>query len=104
MAKECNGGGSGAFVAGLIVGAVVGGALAAFFAPRPDEETQQALRGKQEELRAMAEDFLARAKEMFEEQKARMDQAVEEAKAAAEKARTDVIARFQEEADGGPIT
>jgi gas vesicle protein len=100
MGKEENGGGSGAFIAGLVVGAVVGGALAAFFAPRPDEQTQQALRGRQEELRAMVEDFVARAREMLEEQKIRMDAAMEEAKLAAEKARADVMARFTEEADG----
>lgn len=94
---------SSGFLSGLVVGAVVGGALALLLTPRSGRETREALRTKGLELReraeetipATAEEVLSRALQTIETQRERLQRAAEEARRAAEEAREELLRRYE---------
>lgn len=86
----------GAFFAGLIVGGLVGAAVALLMAPQSGEETRTLIRDRGIELKDRAveysQDARARAAAALEEARARADQALEEVRL-----RTDELARLTRE-------
>ncbi len=93
----------GTFLAGLVLGSLVGAAVAMLMAPASGSDTRRQIREKSVELRAQAEqqmeDARKRAEEMqersrvvLEEQKARLNQAIEDAKRGAKQAQEDLTA------------
>lgn len=86
----------GAFLTGLIVGGLVGAAVALLMAPQSGEETRTLIKDKSIELkdRAMetAEDTRVRAEKALEDARLRLNDAVEETRL-----RTDELARVTRE-------
>jgi gas vesicle protein len=91
----------GTFLAGLVLGGLVGAAVAMLMAPASGPETRRQIKEKSLELRAQAEqqmdDARKRADEMqergrvvLEEQKARLNQAIEDVKRSAKQAESDL--------------
>jgi len=91
-------GGFGSFTLGLLVGALVGGAVAMIYAPASGEETRDVLRAKGREATNAARDtasdltertntLYARSKKKFEEARSTVEDAVKEGKEAAESQR-----------------
>jgi gas vesicle protein len=94
------------FVAGFLLGGLVGAGLALLVTPRSGEETRDVLvdtgielKVKAEEVvtkaREEADDLLARGKTILEEQKARVQEAVDVGKEAAAQKRSELAARYQ---------
>jgi gas vesicle protein len=79
----------GNFLAGFVIGGLVGSAVALLLAPQSGEETRAVIRDKGIELKD-------RANETAEEARARAEQALEEARIRAEEAMDDVRARADE--------
>ena len=110
---------SGDFVAGVLVGALVGAAAALLFAPQSGEETRILIRDKSLELREQADDLSAEARKRAEQiqtqakEKAaelqsqakdratgiqtQVKQAVEEGKSAASKRKEDLLSRLEDQ-------
>ena len=91
----------GTFLAGLVLGGLVGAAMAMLMAPASGPETRRQIREKSLELRAQAEQQVEearkRAEEMqersrvvLEEQKARLNKAIEDAKRGTKQAQEDL--------------
>lgn len=100
MSDNSNNGAPG-FVTGLLLGGLLGAAVAMVLAPQAGEDTRDLLRSKAREtsgrLRDVAEDLtenvaaadlLARGKQIVEEARARFDSAVADGKDAAAEQRT----------------
>jgi len=97
MARE---GGSGDFLAGFILGGLIGGALALLFAPTTGEEMRGQIREKGIELRNLAEDLdlekiKAKGRVLVGEQRARFQEAVEEGKLAAARKKEQLLAQLE---------
>lgn len=97
------------FLAGVLVGALVGAAAALLFAPQSGEETRTLIREKSlelkdqattlsEEARKRAEALQIQAKEKAGQLQTQVKRAVEEGKTAATKKKEDLLASIQ----GGP--
>ena len=91
----------GTFLAGLVLGGLVGAAVAMLMAPASGEETRRQIKEKGVELRTQAEqqieDARKRAEELqersrvvLEEQKARLNQAIDDSKRAASQMKDDL--------------
>lgn len=94
MSRETRGG---EFLAGLIIGGLVGAAVALLFAPQPGEETRTRLREKGIELQGRLAEVGERGKEVFQEQRVRLEEAIEEGKEAAEKKKKEILAQIEAE-------
>jgi gas vesicle protein len=95
MADEEGGGGGSGFVAGLLIGALAGAALAMILAPATGEDTRDLLVAKAREARERARDtagdagdLLARGRDIVAEAKTRLDGAISEGKDAASRQRS----------------
>ena len=95
------------FLAGFLLGAVAGTALALLFAPQSGEQTRQVLRDQGIELKGRAEELSVKAREQAEEASARgrivleervaeLEEAVAEGKKAADKTRKDMMTKLDE--------
>jgi gas vesicle protein len=87
MAQDNGGGG---FFAGLMLGGLIGGALALLFAPRPGEETQRMIREKGVELKARMADMST------EDVKRAVKDAIEEGKATASRTKEEMRGKFEQ--------
>jgi gas vesicle protein len=98
--------GSGDFIAGFIIGTLVGAALALIFAPTSGEEVRTQIRDKSIELRDRVEDLSSeagkrvetistRAQGVLEEQKTRFQEAIEEGKQAAARKKEELLAQLE---------
>jgi gas vesicle protein len=96
------------FLAGLIIGGLIGAAAALLLAPQPGEETRAELRDKgielkervielSEEARRKAEDIQTEGRAAIETQKARVEEAVEEGKKAAAKKKQELLEGLEQE-------
>ncbi len=107
------------FLAGFLLGGIVGAAVALLMAPQSGEETRSELRERGFELRergatltddarqraaTMAEEGQKRASEMqersrlaLEEQKSRLQEAIDAGKQAAAQRRNDLMGRFEQD-------
>ena len=90
----------GTFFAGLVVGGLVGAAVALLLAPQSGEETREMIQAKGIELRDRAveygQDARSRATAALDDARARADQALEEVRY-----RTDELARLTREKVSG---
>lgn len=99
-----------AFLPGLLIGGAVGAAIAWLLSPRTGHENRELLReqgrewsGRVDEIAPGALDVVqARATELFEEQRERFERARAEARAATERARLELTARYQAAKRGEP--
>src|SRR5512135_713591 len=91
----------GTFLAGLVLGSLVGAAVAMLMAPASGSETRRQIREKGLELRAQAEQQMEEARKqademqergrvVLEEQKARLNQAIEDAKRGTQQSQPDL--------------
>ena len=98
----------GEFLAGVILGSLVGAAAALLFAPQRGEETRAQLREKgielkdrvvelSEEARKTAEQWQEEGVAALEVQKARVEEAVEEGKKAAGKKKKELLEELEQE-------
>lgn len=116
MAENTSGG---EFIAGFLVGALVGAAAALMFAPHSGEETRTIIRDRGIELRdradeisadarrraeelqgqarTRAQDLQAQARDRAQGLQTRVRQAVEEGRAAANKRKEDLLTELDEE-------
>lgn len=107
------------FLAGFLLGGIVGAAIALLMAPQSGEETRDDLRSRGIELRTRGEEFsneamtqaqkLAeegqkrateaqeRSRLALEEQKSRLQEAIDAGKQAAAQRRSDLMGRFENE-------
>jgi gas vesicle protein len=96
------------FIAGFLVGALVGAAAALLLAPQSGEETRTLIREKGIELgeradelsleaRRRAEDLQVQAKGKAGEWQTKMQQAVDEGKATATKKKEDLLSQVSQE-------
>lgn len=103
---------SGDFLAGFILGGLVGAAVALLLAPQPGEETRALLRERGIELKERADELSAeakklasglqeRGKETLEGQVSRLKEAVEEGKATAEKTKEELLKKVKPEGGAG---
>jgi len=106
---------SGDFAAGLVIGGLIGAAIALLLAPRPGDETLAQLREKGIELKDRAADLSAEAvkrvsdledkgRSVLEEQKTRLQDAVEEGKTAAQRKRDEMLDALAEEQEASEAT
>lgn len=100
-----NDNGSGWFVAGFIVGGLVGFAAGLLMAPQAGEETRAQLSEKGIELKGRAEELAEELREkgqvVLEEQKVRIEEALAEGKEAAAKKKEELVAKLEEERGKG---
>ena len=91
----------GTFLAGLVLGSLVGAAVAMLMAPSSGSDTRRQIREKSLELRAeaehqmeearkLAEEAQERGRVVLEEQKTRLNQAIEDAKRTTSQAKADM--------------
>ena len=91
----------GTFLAGLVLGSLVGAAVAMLMAPASGPDTRRQIREKSLELRTQAEqqmeearhqalDMQERGRVVLEEQKARLNKAIEDAKRGAQPTQPDL--------------
>jgi gas vesicle protein len=110
MSDESNGF---AFLSGVVLGGLVGAAVALLLAPQPGEETREQLREKSlelkdrmielsEEARKKAEEFQSEGRATVETQTARVKEAIEEGKQAAAKKKKDLIEELGREKGENP--
>lgn len=92
MAKD-----GGGFLAGVVIGGILGAALAFILTSSEDDETLQPLREKGIELKGKLEELEKKGKELLDEQVARVEEAVNEGKDAAQKKRDEMMAQFEAE-------
>lgn len=96
------------FLAGLIIGGLIGGAVALLLAPQPGEETRAELKDKgielrervveiSEEARRKAEQWQEEGRTALETQKTRVEEAVEEGKKAAAKKKQELLDELEKE-------
>jgi gas vesicle protein len=96
------------FLAGVIIGGLIGAAVALLLAPQPGDETRADLREKGIELKdrmvELSEDARKRAEEWQEEgraaiesQKERLEEAVEEGKKAAATKKKELLEELEKE-------
>lgn len=97
------------FLAGFIVGALVGAAAALLFAPQSGEQTRTLIRDKGVELKDRADDLSlearrradelqSQAKEKAGEYQTRVKQAVDEGKTAATRKKEELLAQIEGQA------
>lgn len=84
---------AGDFLAGLLVGALVGAAAALLLAPQSGEETRTLIHDKGVELGHRADELGAEARQRAEEMQVRMKQAVEEGRATATQKKEDLLSQ-----------
>jgi len=100
--------GGGEFIAGFLVGALVGAAAAMLFAPQSGEETRVIIHDKgielkdraeeaQAQAKAKAQELSTQAKGKAEEIQTRVKQAIEEGKATATKKKADLLTELEVE-------
>lgn len=105
----------GEFMAGFLVGALVGAAAALLLAPQSGEETRTLIKEKGIELgqraddlqvqaKSKAADLQAQAKDRVDEVQTKVKQAVEEGKSAAAKHREDLLNQVEKEQGDQEIT
>jgi gas vesicle protein len=110
MSDESRGG---EFLAGLILGGLIGAAAALLLAPQPGDETRAELREKgvelkdrmielSEEARRKAEDLQAESRAAVEAQKVRVEEAIEEGKKAAAKKKKELLEELDQERGTSP--
>ncbi len=91
----------GTFLAGLVLGSLVGAAVAMLMAPASGPDTRRQIHEKSVELRAQAEqqveearkraeDMQAHSRVVLEEQKARLNKAIEDARRGAKQTQDDL--------------
>ena len=96
------------FLAGLLIGGLVGAAAALLLAPQPGEEIREELREKgielkervmelSEEARKKAEELQSESRTIVQEQKARVEEAIDEGKKAAAKKKKDLLDELEKE-------
>jgi gas vesicle protein len=96
------------FLAGLIIGGLIGAAAALLIAPQPGEETRAELREKgielkdrmielSEEARKRAEDWQDEGRAALETQKTRIEEAVQEGKKAAAQKKQELLDDLEKE-------
>ena len=96
------------FLAGLLIGGLVGAAAALLLAPQPGERIREELREKgielkervmelSEEARKMAEELQTESRTIVEEQKVRVGEAIQEGKKAAAKKKKDLLEELEKE-------
>lgn len=106
MSNESKGGGE--FLAGLIIGGLIGAATAILLAPQPGEETRAQLREKgielkervielSEEARKKADEWQEEGLANLEAQKMRVEEALEEGKKAAAKKKKELLSELDQE-------
>ncbi|MBM4431006.1 MAG: hypothetical protein FJ026_11770 [Chloroflexi bacterium] len=106
MSNESKGGAE--FLAGLIIGGLIGAAAAILLAPQPGDETRAQLREKgielkervielSEEARKKAEEWQEEGRAVLETQKARVEEAVEEGKKAAAQKKKELLDELDKE-------
>ena len=88
------------FLAGFVVGALVGAATALLFAPQSGEETRTLIRDKGIELREQADDLSVEARRRAESLQVQMKQAVNEGKSAAATKKEDLLTQLDQEDAG----
>lgn len=92
----------GRFIAGLVVGGVVGAAVALLLAPQPGRQTREQLLEEPAMLPAAARATMgrlgARGRAFLAQLRATMREAIAEGKAEAERTRHELYRRFEEEA------
>jgi gas vesicle protein len=102
------------FIAGFVVGALVGAAAALLLAPQSGEETRIMIRDKGIEIkeradelgvdaRRRAEELQLQAKETAEGLQGKVKQAVEEGKTAAAKTKEDLLTKIDQEQAAGEV-
>lgn len=95
------------FLAGFLLGALAGTALALLFAPEPGEKTREYLKEQTIELkgragdlsgkaREQAEELTARGRIVLEERVAQLEEAVAEGKKAAERTSKELRGKLEE--------
>jgi gas vesicle protein len=100
--------GGGEFIAGFLVGALIGAAAAILFAPQSGEETRVMIHDKGIELKDRAEELSVEARRRAEEAQAqakgkaqeiqtRVKQAIEEGKATATTKKADLLTELEVE-------
>lgn len=91
--------GGGEFFAGLIVGGLIGAALALLMAPQSGEETRAQIRDVSLELKDRANDTIAEAREKAEAITADARRRAEEITADARKRAEEIVAEARKKAD-----
>ena len=92
----------GTFLAGLVLGGLVGAAMAMLLAPASGPDTRRQIKEKSlelksqaeqqvEEARKRAEELQERSRVVLEEQKAKLNQAIDDAKRSAGQGKTDLV-------------
>ena len=99
------------FLAGFIVGGLVGAAFALIFAPQSGEETRSQLREKGIELKGTAQEFSAEAKKraegltgelqekgkvVLDQRKTRLQEAIQEGKQAATRKKEELLGKIEQ--------
>lgn len=84
---------AGDFLAGLLVGALVGAAAALLLAPQSGEETRTLIHDKGVELGHKADDLSEEARQRAADLQVRMQQAVEEGKATATQRKEELLSQ-----------
>jgi gas vesicle protein len=95
------------FLAGFLLGAVAGAALALLFAPQTGEQTRESLKSQSIELKGKAEEATARAREqaqdvsargriVLEERVAQLEEAMAEGRKTADRTRRELLNKLDE--------
>lgn len=88
------------FLAGLVIGTLVGIGLGMLFAPEPGQKMRERLRGKADEvgdrLRGSTEDITDRLRGTMDEVGGRMRTAYERGRETVEQKRDDILERLQD--------
>jgi gas vesicle protein len=101
------------FLAGVIIGGLIGAAVGLLLAPQPGEETREQLRERgielkervvelSEEARKKAEEFQDEGRTALETQASRVKGAIEEGKKAASKKKKDLLEELEKESGQAP--
>ena len=90
------------FVAGFVVGALVGAAAALLFAPQSGEDTRILIRDKGIELREQADDLSVEARRRAEKLQSQMKQAVNDGRSAAATKKVELLSQLEEEGTAEP--
>lgn len=102
MSNEKDKGGE--FLAGFIIGGLVGAAIALILAPGPGEETRARLKERGIELKGRAEDLSEEARKRTEEARKQAEEVAEEARRRAEELAEEQRSRLQEAVEEGKKT
>ena len=92
------GGGIG-FLAGFVVGALAGGVAALLLAPQSGEDTREALLDRGIEIKARAGEIGTQARDTADQLRTQIAEAVQEGIEAANKTKTELMSRFESEAE-----